>query len=62
MTQPQLAQFGFAVQPVQVDLRDPDGVEHLYESAIEGDRVLAAAALNAGIGRGEMFRYGQSRW
>jgi short-subunit dehydrogenase len=51
----QLSQFGAAVQPVQVDLRGPDGVEHLYTSAIEGDRVLAAAALNAGIGRGEMF-------
>ncbi len=38
-----------------MDLRTPDGVEHLYQSAIEGDRVLAAAALNAGIGRGEMF-------
>jgi short-subunit dehydrogenase len=51
----QLSQFGAAVQPVQVDLRAPDGVEHLYGSVIEGDRVLAAAALNAGIGHGEMF-------
>lgn len=50
-----LSQFGVAVQPVQVDLRAPEGVEHLYKSAIEGDRVLTAAALNAGIGRGEMF-------
>ncbi|OBK37263.1 oxidoreductase [Mycobacterium sp. 1165196.3] len=50
-----LSQFGAAVQPVQADLRGPEGVEHVYESAIEGDRVLAAAALNAGIGRGEMF-------
>lgn len=50
-----LSQFGAAVQPVQVDLRGPEGVERLYESAVEGDRVLAAAALNAGIGRGEMF-------
>lgn len=50
-----LAQWSAAVQAVQVDLRTPEGVEHLYQSAIEGDRVLAAAALNAGIGRGEMF-------
>jgi short-subunit dehydrogenase len=50
-----LSQWSAAVQPVQVNLRTPEGVEHLYQSAIEGDRVLAAAALNAGIGRGEMF-------
>ena len=43
------------MQPVQVDLRTAEGVEHLYQSTIEGDRVLAAAALNAGVGRGEMF-------
>jgi uncharacterized protein len=50
-----LAQSGAAVQAIQVDLRSPDGVQHLYDSAIEGGRVLAAAALNAGIGRGDMF-------
>jgi uncharacterized protein len=50
-----LSRYGASVQPVQVDLRTPEGVEHLYQSAIEGDRVLAAAALNAGIGLGEMF-------
>lgn len=50
-----LSRWGSAVQPILVDLRTPEGVEHLYQSAIEGDRVLAAAALNAGIGRGEMF-------
>lgn len=50
-----LSQWSAAVQAVQVDLRTPEGVEHLYQSAIDGDRVLAAAALNAGIGRGEMF-------
>lgn len=50
-----LAEFGVAVQPVQVDLRTPEGVEHLFQSTIEGDRILAAAALNAGTGRGEMF-------
>jgi uncharacterized protein len=50
-----LSQFGGNVQAIQVDLRDPEAVEHLYQSTIEGDRVLAAAALNAGIGRGGMF-------
>lgn len=50
-----LSKWSSTVQPVQVDLRTPEGVEHLYQSTIEGDRVLAAAALNAGIGRGEMF-------
>ncbi|OBF61956.1 oxidoreductase [Mycobacterium sp. 852002-53434_SCH5985345] len=50
-----LSRWDSAVQPIQVDLRTPDGVEHLYQSTIEGDRVLGAAALNAGIGRGEMF-------
>lgn len=50
-----LSQFEVAVQPVQVDLRAADGVEHLYRSVVKGDRVLAAAALNAGVGRGEMF-------
>jgi short-subunit dehydrogenase len=50
-----LSQFSSEVRPVQVDLRTPDGVEHLYRSAVEGDRVLTAAALNAGIGRGGMF-------
>lgn len=51
----ELAAYGGAVQPVQVDLRTADGVEHLFASTIEGGRTLAAAALNAGLGRGEMF-------
>ncbi|MGE2713247.1 SDR family NAD(P)-dependent oxidoreductase [Mycolicibacterium litorale] len=50
-----LSEFGSAVQAIQVDLREPDSVEHLYRSTVAGDRVLAAAALNAGIGRGGMF-------
>ncbi|MEW5809761.1 MAG: SDR family NAD(P)-dependent oxidoreductase [Actinomycetota bacterium] len=50
-----LAAHGGAVQPVQVDLRTPEGVEHLFASTIEGGRTLSAAALNAGVGRGEMF-------
>ena len=51
----ELSASGVAVQPVQVDLRTPEGVEHLFNSTIEGGRTLAAAALNAGVGRGDMF-------
>lgn len=51
----ELSSFGVAVHPVQVDLRTPEGVQHLFDSAIEGGRPLAAAALNAGMGRGDMF-------
>jgi short-subunit dehydrogenase len=43
---------GVLVRSVQVDLRSPDGVEHLYKTATEGGRALDAAALNAGVGRG----------
>lgn len=50
-----LAEFSADVQPIQVDLRMSDGVEHLYRSTIEGGRTLAAAALNAGVGQGDMF-------
>jgi short-subunit dehydrogenase len=50
-----LAEFSADVEPIQVDLRMSDGVEHLYQSAIEGGRTLAAAALNAGVGQGDMF-------
>jgi short-subunit dehydrogenase len=50
-----LSEFGTAVQAVQADLRTADGVEHVYHSTIEGGRVLSAAALNAGIGRGGRF-------
>ncbi|KWX57656.1 SDR family oxidoreductase [Mycobacterium sp. NAZ190054] len=51
----ELSGFGVAVQSVQVDLRTPDGVEHLFNSTVEGGRALSAAALNAGVGRGDMF-------
>ncbi len=51
----QLERYDVRVQPVQVDLRQPDGVDHLYRSATEGDRTLGAAALNAGVGQGDMF-------
>jgi short-subunit dehydrogenase len=42
------------VEPVQVDLRKPEGVEELYSAVITGARQLDVAALNAGIGRGGM--------
>jgi uncharacterized protein len=45
-----LAACGTEVRAVQVDLRKPDDVERLYNSAIEGGRRLDAAALNAGTG------------
>src|SRR4051812_20526490 len=51
----QLARTGQNVEPVQVDLREPDGVKRLYEAATEGGRPLDAAALNAGVGRGGRF-------
>ncbi|MFW0150958.1 SDR family NAD(P)-dependent oxidoreductase [Mycobacterium sp. smrl_JER01] len=51
----ELSGYGVAVQAIQVDLRTPEGVEHLFASTVDGGRVLSAAALNAGVGRGEMF-------
>lgn len=51
----ELSAYGVSVQPVQVDLRTSDGVEHLFDSTIAGGRALSAAALNAGVGRGDMF-------
>jgi short-subunit dehydrogenase len=51
----QLAGYGVQVQPVQVDLRIPAEVDHLYTTTIDGGRTVSAAALNAGIGTGDMF-------
>jgi short-subunit dehydrogenase len=51
----ELAELGARVEPVQVDLRDAEGVKHLYEVATESGRSLDAAALNAGVGRGGRF-------
>jgi uncharacterized protein len=48
-----LATAQIDVRPIQVDLRKPDDVERLYRS-VEG-RPLAAAALNAGVGRAGPF-------
>lgn len=50
-----LSEFGSQVRPVRVDLRTADGVEHLYETAVEGGRAITAAALNAGVGTGDVF-------
>jgi short-subunit dehydrogenase len=46
---------GAEVQPIQVDLRTPDGVAQLYAAATAGGRPLDAVALNAGVGRGGAF-------
>lgn len=46
---------GGDVEPVQVDLRDPEGVERLYRTATADGRALDAAALNAGTGRAGPF-------
>ncbi len=50
-----LSGSGTDVRPVRVDLRTPEGVEKLYGQTTEGGRQLDAAALNAGVGRGESF-------
>lgn len=46
---------GAVVHPVQVDLRKPKEVKQLYRTVKESGRPLAAAALNAGVGRGGKF-------
>jgi uncharacterized protein len=46
---------GADVQPVQVNLRSPDGVAQLYSAAASLGRPLDAVALNAGVGRGGAF-------
>jgi short-subunit dehydrogenase len=50
-----LRSTGADVQPVQVDLRTPDGVRQLYATATAGGRALDAVALNAGVGQGGAF-------
>ena len=49
----QLRAAGVAVEPVRVDLRQPDGVELLH--AAVGGRELDVAVLNAGVGLGRAF-------
>jgi short-subunit dehydrogenase len=51
----ELRQTGAEVQPVQVDLRTPEGVSQLYSAATAAGRSLDAVALNAGVGRGGAF-------
>jgi short-subunit dehydrogenase len=46
---------GAAITTVRADLRTPEGVETLYEAVAATGRPLAAAALNAGVGRGGAF-------
>jgi short-subunit dehydrogenase len=46
---------GVAVEAVQVDLARAGAVEELWARVSTGDRPLAAAALNAGIGQGGAF-------
>ncbi|MDP9408336.1 MAG: SDR family NAD(P)-dependent oxidoreductase [Actinomycetota bacterium] len=46
---------GASVQPVQADLSTYEGVEQLWSAVVATGRPLAAAALNAGIGRGGPF-------
>jgi uncharacterized protein len=46
---------GTAVQAVRADLRTPEGVHRVYSAATATGRPLAAAALNAGVGRGGPF-------
>lgn len=50
-----LARGGASVEGFRVDLRDADGIEQLYKAVVEDGRPLAAAALNAGVGRGGRF-------
>ncbi|OBF26752.1 oxidoreductase [Mycobacterium sp. ACS1612] len=50
-----LAGSGVQVRPFQVDLRQAEEVERLYRSATEDGTRLAAAALNAGVGRAGPF-------
>ncbi|WP_448618105.1 SDR family NAD(P)-dependent oxidoreductase [Geodermatophilus sp. URMC 65] len=51
----QLRTTGTAVQTVQADLRTAEGVQAVYDAVTATGRPLAAAALNAGVGRGEPF-------
>jgi short-subunit dehydrogenase len=46
---------GTEVRTVQADLRTVDGIGQLYSAVEAAGRPLAAAALNAGVGRGGAF-------
>ncbi len=49
------ADGGATVHEVQADLRTPEGVRALWAAVGAAGRPLAAAALNAGVGRGGAF-------
>jgi short-subunit dehydrogenase len=49
------AESAGTVTPVQVDLREPEGVDDLYAAIKADGRPLAAIALNAGHGQGGAF-------
>jgi len=51
----QLRTGGVSVTPVQADLATYDGVEQLYAAITATGRPVAAAALNAGVGKGGAF-------
>jgi len=51
----ELAQDGAQVEPVQVDLAKPEGVEALYSRIGAAGRPVEAIALNAGVGAGGAF-------
>ncbi|MFJ5135993.1 SDR family NAD(P)-dependent oxidoreductase [Streptomyces sp. NPDC088707] len=50
-----LTTHGTGVQAVQTDLGTREGVEELHRSVVATRRPVAAAALNAGIGKGGPF-------
>ena len=50
-----LSAAGTQVRAVRADLRTPAGVEQVYSAVTALGRPLAAAALNAGVGRGGAF-------
>ncbi len=51
----QLRGLGAEVTVVRRDLRTPEAVEELYAAIVATGRPVAAAALNAGVGRGGAF-------
>jgi len=51
----QLRAAGTTVQTVQADLRTPEGARAVYDAVTATGRPLAAAALNAGVGKGGPF-------
>ena len=51
----QLRTAGTTVQTVQADLRTAEGAQAVYDAVTATGRPLAAAALNAGVGRGGPF-------